>query len=260
MGEFLSTSPSLSIETNDKNHTEASGFRRPSRWHVERVVIGHYSVSYLAVILHSPSHFYINCTFMKETITFSSLTLLHLFLKIRYSNHRLPMQIWTEKFVVSWCVVLSCYEKVTNYKGSSQRFSLNTNPSIQLLSPVSLRAHELQHARLPCPWPTLRACSNSCPLSWWWHPAISSSVVTFSSSLQSFTASGSFLMSQLFVSCGQSIGASASASGQSFQWIFKTDFLSRLTGLISSQSKGISRVFSKTTVQKHQYFSAQLSL
>ena len=116
MGEFLSTSPSLSIETNDKNHTEASGFRRPSRWHVERVVIGHYSVSYLAVILHSPSHFYINCTFMKETITFSSLTLLHLFLKIRYSNHRLPMQIWTEKFVVSWCVVLSCYEKVTNYR------------------------------------------------------------------------------------------------------------------------------------------------
>ena len=87
----------------------------------------------------------------------------------------------------------------------------------------SLRPQGLQHARLPCPSPTPRACSNSCPLSQWYHSTISSSVVPFSSCLQSFPASGSCPMSQFFTSCGQSIGTTA--QHQSFQWIFRTDFL-----------------------------------
>ena len=86
----------------------------------------------------------------------------------------------------------------------------------------SLWPHGLQHARHPCPSPTPRVCSKSCPLSWWWHPTISSSIIPFSSHLQSFPESGSFPMSQFFISGGPSIGVSASA--QSFQWILRTDF------------------------------------
>ena len=96
------------------------------------------------------------------------------------------------------------------------------------------------------------ACSNLCPLSRWCHPTISSSVVPFSSCLQSFPVSGSFLMSWLFISGGQSIGASASAS--IFPKNIQDWFPLGLTGLISLQSKGLSRVFSSTTVQKHQFF------
>ena len=119
-----------------------------------------------------------------------------------------------------------------------------------------LRPHLLQHTRLPCPSPAPRVYSNSCPLSRYCHPTISSSVVPFSSHLQSFPASGSFLMSQFFTSGGQSVGVSASASvlPMSIQGWFPLG----LTGLISLLSKGLSRVFS--TVQKHQFFSAQPSL
>ena len=122
----------------------------------------------------------------------------------------------------------------------------------------SLRPHGLQHARLPCPSPSPRACSNSCPLSRWCHPTISSSVVPFSSCLQSFPASGSFLMSWLFISGGQSIGASASALvlPMNIQDWFPLGW----TGWTSLQSKGLSRVFSNTTVQKHQFFDYQPSL
>ena len=122
----------------------------------------------------------------------------------------------------------------------------------------SLWPHGLQHARLPCPSPTLRACTNSCPLSWWCHPTIPSSVVPFSSCLQSFPASGSFPMRQFFASSGQRIGVSASASvlPMSIQDWFPLG----LTDLIFLQSKGLSRIFSNTTVQKHQFFSAQFSL
>ena len=122
----------------------------------------------------------------------------------------------------------------------------------------SLRPHGLQHARLPCPSPTPRACSNSCPSSQWCHPTISSSVTPFSSHLQSFPASGSFLMSQFCASGGQSIGTLASASvlPVNIQGLFPLG----LTGLISLQSKGHSRVFSNTTVQKHPFFGTQLSL
>ena len=121
----------------------------------------------------------------------------------------------------------------------------------------SLQPHESQHARPPCPSPTPRVYPNSCPLSWWCHPAISSSVVPFSSCPQSLPASGSFPMIQLFTWGGQSTEVSALASflpKKSQGW-----FPSEWTGWISLQSKGLSRVFSNTTVQKHQFFSAQLS-
>ena len=121
----------------------------------------------------------------------------------------------------------------------------------------SLRPHELQHARPPCPSPTPGVHSNSRPLSWWCHPAISSSVVPFSSCPQYLPASGSFPMSQLFAWGGQSIGVWASASVLPMN----TQAWSPLewTGWISLQSKGFSRVFSNTTVQKHQFFGTQLS-
>ena len=122
----------------------------------------------------------------------------------------------------------------------------------------SLWPHGLQHARLPCLSPTPGACSNWCPSSQWWHPTISSSVVPFSSCLQSFPASESFPMSQFFTSSGQSIRASASASVLPMN--IQDWFPLGLTGWISLQSKGLSRVFFNTTVQRHQFFGTQLSL
>ena len=120
----------------------------------------------------------------------------------------------------------------------------------------SLRPHESQHARPPYPSPTPRVYPNSCPSSQWCHPAISSSIIPFSFCPQSLPASGSLTMSQLFAWGGQSIGVSASASvlpmnAQDWSPL-------RWTGWISLQSKGLSRVFSNTTVQKHQFFNAQL--
>ena len=118
----------------------------------------------------------------------------------------------------------------------------------------SLWPHGLWHTRLPCPSPTPRACSNSSPLSQWCHPTISSSVIPFSSCLQSFPASGSFPMSQLFASGGQSIGASASASvlPMNIQDWFPLEW----TGWISLQSKGLSRVFSNAKVKKQRHHFA----
>ena len=130
--------------------------------------------------------------------------------------------------------------------------------SFQSLSCVQLFVTpESQHARSSCPSPTPGVYPNSCPLSQWCHPAISSSVVPFSSCPQSLPASGSFPMSQLFPWGGQSIGASASASV--FPMNIQDGFPLGWTGWISLQSKGLSRVFSNTTVQKHQFISAQLS-
>ena len=135
----------------------------------------------------------------------------------------------------------------------SQR--VNIISSVQFSHSVvsnSLQSHGLQHT---CPSPTPRACSNSCPLSQWCHPTISSSVVPFSC-LLSFPASGSFPVSQFFTSGGQSIGASASVLPMNIQDWFPLGW----TGLFSLQSKGLSRVFSNTTIQKHQFFGAQFSL
>ena len=122
----------------------------------------------------------------------------------------------------------------------------------------SLWPHESQDTRPPCPSPTPRVHPNLCPSSWWCHPTISSSVVPFSSCPQSLPTSESFPMSQLFAWDGQSIGVSASASVLPMN----TQDWSPLgsTGWISLQSKGLSRIFSNTTVQKHQFFGAQPSL
>ena len=122
----------------------------------------------------------------------------------------------------------------------------------------SLQPHGLQHTRLPCPSPTPGTCLNSCSSSRWCHPTILSSIAPLSSCLQSFPASGSFPMSQFFASGGQSIEVSASASvlPMNIQDWFPVGW----TGWISLQSKGLSRVFSNTTVQKHQFFTIQPSL
>ena len=122
----------------------------------------------------------------------------------------------------------------------------------------SLWPHEPQHARLPSPSPTPGVYPNSCPLSRWCHPTISSSVISFSSCPRSFPASGSFPVSQFFASGGQSIGVSASTSvlpTNTQDW-----FPLGWTGWISMESKGLSKVFFNTTVQKHQFFGAKLSL
>ena len=148
-----------------------------------------------------------------------------------------------------------------HWDSSSQLGSwANFRNSVQFSHSVvsdSLQPHGVQQARLPCPSPTLGAYSNSCPSSWWCHPTISSSVIPFSSRLQSFPASGSFPVSQFVTSGGQSVGASASASvlPMNIQDWFPLGW----TGLIL-QSKGLSRVFSNNTVQKHRFFSAQPSL
>ena len=122
----------------------------------------------------------------------------------------------------------------------------------------SLRPHELQHARPPYPSPAAGVYPNPCRLSRWYHPTISSSVITFSSCLQFFLALGSFPVSQFFPSGGQNIGASALASVLPMN--IQGWFLSGLTGWISLLSKRLSRVFSNTTIQKRQFFGAQSSL
>ena len=121
----------------------------------------------------------------------------------------------------------------------------------------SLWLHEPQHTRPPCTSPTPGVYLNPSTLSWWCHPAISYSVIHFSSCAQSFPASGSFQMSQLFTSSSQSIGVSASTSVLPMN---THDWSLGWTGWLSLQSKGLSRVFSNTIVQKHQFFCAQLSL
>ena len=163
-----------------------------------------------------------------------------------YSNPR-AMYIFS-----SFCVIFNLfYQRLIVFGFCLPQFSCSVVSN-------SLRPHELQQARPPCPSPTPGVYPNSCPFSRWCHPTLSSSVVSFSSYPQSFPASGSFQMSQLFASGGQSIGVSASTSVPPMN----TQDWSPLgwTGWISLQSKGLSRVFSNTTVQKYQFFSAQLSL
>ena len=147
-----------------------------------------------------------------------------------------------------------------DFKFLSESYILDLFSSVQFSHSVvsnCLQPHESQHARPPCPSPIPEAYPNSCPSSRWYHPTISSSVVPFSSCLQSLPASESFLMSQLFAWGGQSIGVSVSGSflpmnTQDWSPLGWTDW-------ISLQSKGLSRVFFNTTDQKHKFFSAQLS-
>ena len=156
-------------------------------------------------------------------------------------------------FCIFLVLGLKLHKNINDYQfpsGSSVQFSHSVVSN-------SLQPHESQHARPPCPSQTPGVYSNSCPSSQWCHPAVSSSVTPFSSCPQSLPASGSFPMSQLFSWSGQSIGVSASASVLPMN----TQDWSPLgqTGWISLQSKGLSRVFSNTTVQKHRFFSPQLS-
>ena len=155
---------------------------------------------------------------------------------------------WTGRYLQNTCAMWSAV--VIPRKPERTAFPVVV---VQSLSPV--RLHNPMNCRtpgLPCPSVSPTVCSNSCPLSQWCHPTISSSVVPFSSCLQSFPASGSFPMSQLFALGAQSIGASASVLSLKSQGWFPLG----LTGLISLLSKGLSRVFSSTTVWKHQFFSA----
>ena len=156
------------------------------------------------------------------------------------------------------CILFFFFMKISCIFIIRHFFHIVQFSSAQLLSHVRLlRTREPQHARPPCPSPTPGVHPNPCPSSLWCHPAISPSVITFSSCPQSLPASGSFPMSQLFTGGGQSTGVSASASV--FPMNTQDWSPSGWTGWISLQSKGLSRVFSNTTVQKHQFFSAQLS-
>ena len=173
------------------------------------------------------------------------------------SSHSPPaFNLSQHQGLLKWVPLLSTwnYHNIVNWLYSiikSVQFSRSVMPN-------SLWPHWLQHARLPCPSPIPRTCLNSCPLSQWHPPTISSSVITFSSCLQSWPASESFPVSQFFASGGQRIETSASASVLAMN--IQDWFPLVLTGLISWQSKGLSRVFSNTTVQKLQFFGTQLYL
>ena len=169
------------------------------------------------------------------------------------------LQPWNWKMLASW---KKSYDQPRQHIKRQRHYFVNKGPSSQFSSVQSL-----SHVRLiATPWTTAHQASvsitnsrihtNPCPLSWWCHPTISSSVIPFSSRLLSFPASGSFQMSWLLASGGQSIGASASALPMNIQGWFPLGW----TGLTSLLSKGLSRIFSGTIVQKHQFFSAQLSL
>ena len=181
-----------------------------------------------------------------------------LLLKLEYCS--LQDKTWGTYHAASGSTVIT--EKLKN-RQIDKLFKINMDiSSIQFsLSVVSdsLQLHGLQHARPPGPSPTPGIYSHLCPLNQWCHPTISSSVVPFCC-LQSFPASGSFLMSWLFAAGGHSIGDSASASASVLPMNIQDWFPLGLTGLISLQFKGLSRVFSNTTVQKHQFFSTHPSL
>ena len=155
---------------------------------------------------------------------------------------RLRTEFWlTWKFIHNlWSLLILLLQTFSNLLLLSHSFMSD-----------SLQPHELQHVRLPCPSLSPGVCTNSCPLNRWCHPTISSSVFPFSSYFQSFPALGSFLMSWVFASGGWSIAASAWVHPMNIQGWFPLG----LTGLISLLSKGLSRVFSNTTVQKHQFFN-----
>ena len=162
------------------------------------------------------------------------------------------------------CLKINFHWKMADFTWQVEKRNLRWTVILQVMKTFSrsvvsdsLRPHGSQHARLPCPSPTPGACSNSYPSSWWCLPIISSSVVPFSSSLQSFPASRSFPMSQFFSSGDQGTGVSASTSVLPMN--IHNWFPLGLTDLIL-QSKGLSRVFSNTTVQKHKFFCVQFSL
>ena len=214
--------------------------------------------------LHSRASIFLMVTWGKKKLRtfrlppFISATTLKKSLQLfKYSDFRLIISIFQcINSLTPWLLSFTC---MFNLTGNPVGFTIKTYQEFNHFSSVqfscsvvsdSLWHHEPQHSRPPCPSPTPRVYPNSCPLSWWSHPTISSSVVPFSSCPQSFPASGSFQTSHLFASGGQSIGVSASSSvlpmnTQDWSPLGWTDW-------ISLQSKELSRVFSNTTVQKHQ--------
>ena len=211
--------------------------------------------------------------YMEKSVLFAVSTALASVISLSCCN--VCVCVWLCVFTLKYWVgqkVHSCFSR-TSYRKT--RMNFRANPISHWNNTAFLRRHmlsvqfshsvmsdsvwprRLQHAKLPCPLPTLRAYSNSCPSSQWCHPITSSSVVPFPSHLQSFPASGSFPMSQFFTSGGQSIGVSALASVLPMN--IQDWFPSGWAGWISLQSKRFSRVF-PNTIQKHQFFSAQLSL
>ena len=181
------------------------------------------------------------------------------------------LPLWTHHFMTPFPIIMfstlasllllsdqTNRTRLSNHRNVNQKSYPLSSVQLLKLCLILCDSHELQLARLPCSSPTPEAYSNSWPSNQWCHPTISSSVIPFSSRLQSFPASGSFQMSWFFTSDGQSIGVSASAL------VFPMNIQYWLTfggtGWISLQSKGFSWVFSNTTVQKHQFFGTQLSL
>ena len=166
--------------------------------------------------------------------------------------------MFTLAIITFHCEILSNSVHCSVYEFFPYTYLFHSFSLVQFSSVIqlclTLPPHEPQHARPPCPSPTPGIYPNSCPLSWWCRQTISSSVIPFSSCPQSFPASGSFPMRQLFASGGQSIGVSASASVLPMN--IQDWFPLGLTSLISQLSKECSRVFSNTTIQKHQFFSA----
>ena len=183
----------------------------------------------------------------------------HVFCSTIYVRHRSNPTEWKDKENVTNIPVTEYYAVIKMNKilpTATNRWTLENYGSVQSVVSNS-RGPKSQNARPPCPSPTPAVYSNSSSSSQWWHPAISSSVLPFSSCPQSLPASGSFPMSRLFTWGGQSTGVSASASALPMN---TQDWSLGWTGWIYLQSKGLSRVFSNTTVQKHQFFSTRLSL
>ena len=193
------------------------------------------------------------CDLLKSLIVIEKVILKVIQINLKYKINHTVLFYFTKQYhgLHGWHSFLEWSVRRVNFCTSVQFSSVAQ-------SCPTLKPHEPQHTRPPCPSPTPRVHPNPRPSSRWCHPTISSSVVPFSSCPQSFPASGSFQMSQLFTLGGQSIGVSASTSVlpmNTQDW-----FLLGWTGWISLQSKGLSRVFSNTTVWKHQFFGAQLSL
>ena len=190
--------------------------------------------------------FFCSCFWAKEQIW--TLKVYRPSLGISLSLHSAPLQVMAQCWEHSANKLL----KTLLLWGSVQFSSVHFSRSVVS---DSLWPHGLQQARPPCPLPSPGVCPNPCPLSRWCHPTISSSVVPFSSCLRSFPASGSFLMSQFL----HQVAKVLEFQHQSFQWIFRTDFLYD-DWLDLLHSKGLLRVFSNITIQKHQFFGTQISL
>jgi len=224
----------------------------PSHFPLHPIPLGCYRASEFP---ESYSRFPLAIYFTYGIVSFHVTVSIHLTLSLLTSCHVRTSVLYVSFSIAALQINSSVSWQFLKWKRGNNLSSVQFSCSVVS---DSLRPHEMQHVRLPCPSPTPRAYSNSCPLCQQWPPTIPSSVVPFSFHPQSFTASGSFQMSQFFALGSQSIGVLASA------WVLPMNiqnwFPLGLTGWISLQPKGLSRIFSYTAAQKHQFFSIQLSL